>query len=92
MVLGGFRSFHVLVTATFGAPGLLSLPLGHVEHTKRDVENILLNPFPYNFRQRYLYKVDRAVLNMNSKIFFRRITGVWTVKSQRKPNFKADTV
>ena len=53
---------------------------------------ILLNPFPHNFRQRYLYIVDRAVLNMNSKIFFRRITGVWTVKSQRKPNFKADTV
>ena len=53
---GGFE------LGTFGAPDLLSLPLDHVEHT-RDVENILLNPFPYNFGQRYLYKVDRAVLN-----------------------------
>ena len=32
-----------------------------------------------NFGQRDLYK-----LNMNSKIFFRRMTAVWTVKTQRK--------
>ena len=40
--------------------------------------------FPYNFRQRALYKVDRALLNTNSKIPFRRMTAVLTVKTQRK--------
>ena len=32
----------------------------------------------------YLYKVDRALLNMNSRIFFRRMAAVLTVKTQRK--------
>ena len=55
--------------------------------------------FPQNFRQRALYKVDRALLNTNSKILFRRGTTVLTVKTERKRisshlknRFQADTV
>ena len=47
-------------------------------------ENMILKPFPLERRQRNLYKVDRALLNMNSKIFFRRMTVVLTVKTQLK--------
>ena len=31
-----------------------------------------------------IYKVDRALLNMNSKILFRRMIAVWTVKTRCK--------
>ena len=40
--------------------------------------------FPKNFRQRALYKVDRTPLNMDSKIPFKRMTAVLTLKTQRK--------
>ena len=44
----------------------------------------LSKPFTVAFPRRDLYKVDRAPLNMNSKVFFRRKTAVWTVKTLRK--------
>ena len=40
-----------------------------------------LKPFPQNFLQPALYKIDRAQLNTNSKIFFRRVTAVLTGKN-----------
>ena len=44
-----------------------------------DVDNILLTAF--HFRQRTLYKVDRAPLNTNSATLFRRMSAVLTVKT-----------
>ena len=55
-----------------------------MERNENIVENILSTFLPEHFRQRDLYKVDRTLLNMNSKVFFRRMTTVWTVKTQRK--------
>ena len=49
----------------------------YVEHTEKGLEFY----FP---RQRDLYKVDRAPLNMNWTIFLRRMTAVLRVKTQRK--------
>ena len=49
----------------------------HVEHTEKGLEFY----FP---RQRDLYNVDRAPLNMNWTIFLRRMTAVLRVKTQRK--------
>ena len=61
------------------------LPLiSHVELIVNATRIFYGKAFPYNFRQRALYKVDRALLNTNSKIPFRRMTTVLTVKTQRK--------
>ena len=51
---------------------------------EKTFENILLKLFPLALPTTRLYTVDRALLNMNPKVFFRRMTAVWTVKSQRK--------
>ena len=49
-----------------------ALPLGHVKQ-RRCVEILLLKPSSL-----------QALLNVNSKIFFRRMTAVSTVKTQRR--------
>ena len=48
-----------------------ALPLGHVECTGRSVEILLLKP-------------SSLMKHEFKKIFFRRMTAVWTVKTQRK--------
>ena len=48
-----------------------ALLLGHVEHTGRSVEILLLKP-------------SSLMKHEFKKIFFRRMTLVWTVKTQRK--------
>ena len=66
-------------------PRAKSLPPSHVEHTAYNVENIVLKPFPLETSASTTRtKIDRALFNMNSKIFFRRMTAVWSVKTQRK--------
>ena len=60
------------------------LPLSHVEHIVNATIIFYWKALPQNFRQRALYKVDRAPLNTDSKIPFRRMTAVLTLKTQRK--------
>ena len=45
---------------------------------------IIETVFPSTSACATVYTVDRALLNMNSKVFFRRMTAVCTVKTQRK--------
>ena len=49
---------------------------GRRETNRDGVDSILLKAFSYNLSQRALYKVDRALLNTNSEILFRRMTAV----------------
>ena len=42
----------------------------------------LLMPFSWNFRLQALFEAVRAVLNTNSKMYFRKITGLLTVKKR----------
>ena len=42
----------------------------------------LLMPFSWNFRLQALFEAGRAVLNTNSKMYFRKITGLLTVKKR----------
>ena len=76
----------------------VSLPLRHYWKVTDDI-SLLVKLSPWNFGQRALYKVDRALLNTNSKILFRRGTTVLTVQTERKRisshlknRFQADTV
>ena len=62
-----------------------SLPLGHMEHSEKNCRKYIIETVsPSTSASATVYTVDRAVLNMNSKVFFRRMTAVWTVKTQRK--------
>ena len=42
----------------------------------------LLMPFSWNFCLQALFEAGRAVLNTNSKMYFRKITGLLTVKKR----------
>ena len=75
------QGLPIIELRTFNAQGhsVITSPT-HYESS----ENILLKPFPLVLRQRDLCQVDRALLNMNSKTFFRTMTVVLTVNTQRK--------
>ena len=47
-------------------------------------KSLYLAPFLWNLRRQTQFKADRAVFNYNSKVYFRKITGLFTVKNQCK--------
>ena len=57
---------------------------GNIVTTRPDINYIIKTLSPRTSATATCIKLIRALLNMNSKIVFRRMTAVWTVKTQSK--------